>query len=71
MKTSLSNQKFHSGGPAEDKPTSHRYSREEFFYEGQENRSEEEMRVHAKDEEKAEAKEKKRDRFPGNFNMFF
>lgn len=45
------------------------YSKADFFYEGQECRSDEKIiNINVK---RTEVKEKKRDRFFGNFNMFF
>ena len=71
MKTPLATPRPHSGKATGNENISKvHYSGNEFFYEGQENRADKEESTSV-NKEKTGAKGKKRDRFFGDFNMFF
>jgi hypothetical protein len=70
MKAYLSKKDFPLRKAADNNhPLDIHYSKTEFFYEGQECRSEDEE-TNA-NEEKVNTKNKKRNHFRGNFNIFF
>jgi len=69
MKTWLSKKISLSTNPDKNSNISVNYSKADFFYEGQECRSEEKVSIVK--EKRTDKKDKKRDRFLGNFNMFF
>lgn len=70
MKAYLSKKDFPFRKAAEkNQPMDIQYSKSEFFYEGQECRSEDDETNAG--EKKVKTKDKKRNHFRGNFNIFF